>query len=83
MRMSRTNIDLDDDLVDRAMRLYRLDSKRAAIQLALERLVGERMTVAEVLAMEGSGYPLDNEELEGGDGLVDLSGVDLRDPRDR
>src|SRR3546814_3568234 len=39
--VSRTNIDIDDELVERAMRLHRLESERAAVQLALERLVGE------------------------------------------
>jgi Arc/MetJ family transcription regulator len=63
--MSRTNIDIDDELVDRAMRLYRLESKRAAVQLALERLVGEHMSKEEALAMEGSGFPLDNDDVEG------------------
>ncbi|MGH9085942.1 MAG: type II toxin-antitoxin system VapB family antitoxin [Acidimicrobiales bacterium] len=71
--MSRTNIDIDDDLVERAMRLYRLESKRAAVQLALERLVGESMSAEEVLAFEGAGYPLDNDELEGTDQPVDLT----------
>lgn len=75
--MSRTNIDIDDELVDRAMRMYRLESKRAAVQLALEKLVGDRMTTEEILAMEGVGYPLDNDELEGLDEPVDLTGVDL------
>jgi Arc/MetJ family transcription regulator len=59
--MSRTNIELDDDPVELAMRRYRLESKRAAVQLALEKLVGEPMTRAEVLAMEGSGFELTNE----------------------
>lgn len=71
--VSRTNIDLDDALVERAMRLYRLDSKRAAVQLALERLVGEALSTEEVLALEGVGYPLDNDELEGADELVELA----------
>ena len=75
--MSRTNIDIDDELVDRAMRM----SKRAAVQLALEQLVGERMTTAEILAMEGVGYPLDNDELEGRDDPLDLIGVDPPRPR--
>lgn len=70
--MSRTNIDLDDELVERAMRLYRLESKRAAVQLALERLVGEALSTAEILAMEGTGFPLDNDELEGLDEPVEL-----------
>jgi Arc/MetJ family transcription regulator len=76
--VSRTNIDIDDELVDRAMRMYRLDSKRAAVRLALERLVGDRMTRDEILAMQGVGYSLSNDELEGSDPPVDLRGVDLR-----
>lgn len=75
--MSRTNIDIDDELVDRAMRLFRLESKRAAVQLALERLVGQRMTTEEILGMQGVGYPLDNDELEGHDPEIDLSDIDL------
>jgi Arc/MetJ family transcription regulator len=63
--VSRTNIDIDDALVERAMRMYRLDSKRAAIQLALEQLVGEPMTKEEVLAMQGSGFDLTNDQIEG------------------
>lgn len=54
--MSRTNIDLDDELVTRAMRVYRLRSKREAVDLALRRLVGEPMDREESLAMEGSGW---------------------------
>ena len=76
--VGRTNIDIDDDLVDRAMRMYRLQSKRAAVQLALEKLVGEPMSSEEVLAMQGVGYPLDNDELEGPEALVDLGAVDAR-----
>jgi Arc/MetJ family transcription regulator len=38
--MSRTNIDIDDDLVDRAMKIYGLRTKREAVDLALRRLVG-------------------------------------------
>ena len=54
--MSRTNIDLDDALVERAMRMYRLDSKREAVNLALRRLVGDPMSKDEALAMRGSGW---------------------------
>lgn len=62
--MSRTNIDLDDDLVAQIMSMYRVDSKRAAVDLALRRLVGEPMTVDEVLAMAGIGLDFDNDEIE-------------------
>jgi Arc/MetJ family transcription regulator len=63
--VSRTNIDIDDALVEKAMRMYRLDSKRAAIQLALEQLVGEPMTKEEVKAYRGSGNDLSNDQIEG------------------
>ncbi len=63
--VSRTNIDIDDALVEKAMRMYRLESKRAAIQLALEKLVGNPMTKEEVLAMAGTGFELTNDQIEG------------------
>lgn len=62
--MTRTNIELDDELVELTMRRYRLDSKRAAVQLALEQLVGEPMTRAEVLSMQGSGSEFSNDVIE-------------------
>jgi Arc/MetJ family transcription regulator len=64
--MSRTNIDLPDDLVERAMQMYHLASKREAVALALQRLVGEPMSREETLAMEGSGFDLDLEDLRPG-----------------
>lgn len=63
--VSRTNIDIDDALVEKAMRMYRLESKRAAIQMALEKLVGDPMTKEEVQAMRGSGFELTNDQIEG------------------
>jgi Arc/MetJ family transcription regulator len=62
--MSRTNIDIDDELVAAAMRMYRLDSKRSAVDLALRRLVGERASREEVLAMRGTGFDYTNDEIE-------------------
>jgi Arc/MetJ family transcription regulator len=61
--MVRTNIEIDDVLVNRAMRLYRLRSKREAVDLALRRLVGEPMTREETLAAEGSGWAGDLTEV--------------------
>jgi Arc/MetJ family transcription regulator len=61
--MSRTNIDIDDELIERVMRRYRLPSKRAAVELALRRLAGEPMSRDEALAMEGAGWSGDLEEL--------------------
>jgi Arc/MetJ family transcription regulator len=61
--MARTNIEIDDELVERVMRRYRLPSKRAAIDLALRRLAGDPMSRAEALAMEGSGWAGDLDAL--------------------
>jgi Arc/MetJ family transcription regulator len=65
--MSRTNIDIDDALVERVMRRYRLPSKRAAVDLALRRLAGEPMSRDEALAMEGAGWSGDLDELRAPD----------------
>jgi Arc/MetJ family transcription regulator len=65
--MSRTNIDIDDELIERVMRRYRLPSKRAAVELALRRLAGEPMSREEALAMEGTGWPGDLDELRAPD----------------
>ncbi len=62
--MSRTNIELDDELVDRVMQRFGLRTKREAVQLALERLVGGGpMSVAEQLEMEGTGWDGDLDEM--------------------
>lgn len=65
--MTRTNIEIDDVLIDRAMRLYRLRSKREAVDLALRRLVGEPMSREEALAAEGSGWAGDLAEIRSRD----------------
>jgi Arc/MetJ family transcription regulator len=65
--MTRTNIEIDDVLVDRAMRLYRLRSKREAVDLALRRLVGEPMSRKEALATEGTGWAGDLAEIRSPD----------------
>ena len=63
--MSRTNIELDETLVEMAMRRYGLKTKREVVQLALERLVGGVMTKEQALAMEGSGWDGDLDEIRG------------------
>jgi len=70
--VSRTNIDIDDDLVAVVMERYRLDSKRAAVDLALRNLVGAPMSTAEILEMAGTGFDYDNDELEA---LSDIDGA--------
>lgn len=61
--MGRTNIDINEELVTEAMRRYGLASKRAAVDLALRRLVGNAMTRDEALTMEGAGWDADLDEL--------------------
>jgi Arc/MetJ family transcription regulator len=67
LAMARTNIEIDDVLVDRAMRLYRLRSKREAVDFALRRLVGEPMDRKEALATEGTGWAGDLGEIRSPD----------------
>ena len=64
--MSRTNVEIDDELIARVMRRYGLSTKRAAIDLALRRLDLEPMSREEALAMRGTGWQGDLDELRGG-----------------
>ncbi len=60
-------IDLDDQLVERVMSIYRLASKEEAVDLALRRLAESPMTKDEMLAMEGSGWDGDLDEIRAPD----------------
>jgi len=72
----RTNIELDDALIKRAMEVYQLTTKRAVVELALRRLV-DSMTIAERVAMEGSGWDGDlNAMRDGSASTGRQSGVD-------
>jgi Arc/MetJ family transcription regulator len=64
--MTRTNVEIDEELVARVMRRYGLRTKRAAIDLALRRLDLEPMSREDALAMRGSGWDGDLEALRGG-----------------
>ncbi len=52
--MSRTNIDLDDGLVETVMMRYHLKTKREAVDYALRHLVGTPMSKEDALSMFGS-----------------------------
>lgn len=52
--MSRTNIDIDDQLVEIVMVRYHLKTKREAVDYALRHLAGQPMTRQEMLDMCGS-----------------------------
>lgn len=66
LHITRTNVEIDDELVGRVMRRYGLDTKRAAIDLALRHLDVEPLSRDEALAMEGSGWEGDLDELRAG-----------------
>jgi Arc/MetJ family transcription regulator len=61
--VARTNIEINEELVRRVMDRYDLKTKREAVDLALRRLDREPMSLDEALAMEGSGWEGDLEEL--------------------
>jgi Arc/MetJ family transcription regulator len=69
--MSRTNVDIDDDACAQVMRMYNLDTKREAINLALRKLAVVPMTKAEAMAMEGfwKDRPADDPIVPDDDGL--------------
>lgn len=54
--MARTNIDINDALVAEAMRRYGLRTKREAVDLALRRLVGPRLSRDFLASLEGTGW---------------------------
>jgi len=62
----RTNVEIDEQLVDPVMRRYGLPTKRAAVELALRRLDIDAMTREEALAMRGTGWSGDLSELREG-----------------
>ena len=61
--MARTNIDIDEDACAAVMRQYGLRTKRDAVNLALRTLAVEPMTLDEALAMQGSGWDGDLDEM--------------------
>lgn len=61
--MGRTNIDIDDELVAEAMRRYGLRTKREAVDLALRRLVGPRLSPEFLESLEGIGWEGDLDEM--------------------
>ena len=70
--MARTNIEVDGALIERAMRIYGLRTKREAVDLALRRLVGEPLSLEDARAMEGTGWDGDLDEMRGAEQVRDL-----------
>lgn len=61
--MSRTNIDIDDELAAEVMRRFGLTTKRAAVDLALRRLVGSPLSREFLVGLEGVGWEGDLDDL--------------------
>ncbi|MEB3071525.1 type II toxin-antitoxin system VapB family antitoxin [[Mycobacterium] vasticus] len=61
--MARTNIDLDDELTAEVMRRFGVTTKKAAVDLALRRLVGTPLSREFLLGLEGIGWDGDLDEL--------------------
>ena len=60
--MSRTNIDIDDDLIALIMKIYRVPTKRAAVDLALRKLISSDPHKG-MLALRGIGWDGDLDEM--------------------
>lgn len=62
--MTRTNIDIDDELVRQVMEQNHLTTKKDAVDFALRTAVRRVPTVDEILALEGIGFDLSVDEVK-------------------
>ena len=70
--MGRTNIEIDDQLIDRVMERYGFRTKRETVDYALRRLARRPHTKEDFLAFEGIGWEGDLEQIRSGDGAPEL-----------
>ena len=63
--MARTNIDIDEEAVRRVMERYGFTTMKEAVNYALNRLAPRKATREEMLAMRGSGWEGDLEQMRG------------------
>jgi len=62
--MSRTNIDLDDELVSEVMRRFGVTTKKSAVELALRRLLATPpLSLESLREVRGAGWDGDLDEL--------------------
>lgn len=61
--MTRTNIEIDDELIARVMRKYGLKTKREAVHFALEEAAGPKSVREGLLSLEGIGWDGDLDEM--------------------
>ncbi len=67
--MTRTNIEIDDELITTVMKQNRLKTKKDAVDFALRKVARATPSVDEILALRGIGFPYSNDELESFDGV--------------
>lgn len=67
MCVARTNIEIDEALIQRVMERYGLPSKRAAVDFALRRVDVVPLSLEEALAMRGTGWEGDLDEMRAAD----------------
>ena len=70
--MSRTNIDIDDELIADVMRQHGLKTKKEAVDLALRRLVRPRLSREFYESLEGMGWDGDLDEMRAGMAPVEI-----------
>jgi len=63
--MTRTNIDIDDELVAEVIRKYALSSKREAVDLALRKAAGSLITPDFAWSLKGIGWDGDLDAMRG------------------
>lgn len=73
--MGRTNIELDDALIDEVMRRYGTRTKREAVDLALRRLIAAPVTKQFLLDIRGIGFGAELDELRGKPGSQPIERV--------
>ncbi len=61
--MSRTTVDIDDELIERVMRIFGLETKRAAVDLALRELAERKSPHKLAIELERSGWEGDLGEM--------------------
>ena len=63
MCMTRTNVEIDDELIAEAMRRLGVRTKKEAVDQALRRVVGPPLTKEFLLGLEGIGWEGDLDEM--------------------
>ena len=61
--MARTNIDIDEEACAEVMRRYQLETKREAVNFALNAVAGEPLSLKEAKKLRGSGWDGDLDEM--------------------